>query len=137
MTPNDRRPWRGDARTVERDALCPNPTTSGPADPSPPEAAGPRGEIAELPSGTITLADALGKLSAILAVLEAAVNRQARPEPLAFRKADAARMCGMSVRLWERLVSAGKAPRPDAHANRCPLWTRRTLEHWLAQGGSR
>jgi hypothetical protein len=63
-----------------------------------------------------SLAGVLEELAAILPGLKAALDRQAdpRPEPLAYRKADAARMCGMSVRLWERLAAAGRAPRPDA-----------------------
>jgi hypothetical protein len=39
--------------------------------------------------------------------------------------------------LLERLASAGKFPRPDAHAGRCPLWTRATLERWVNEGGSK
>jgi predicted DNA-binding transcriptional regulator AlpA len=58
-------------------------------------------------------------------------------EPLAYRKSAAARLLGISTRTLERLGSAGRFPRPDAHAGRCPLWTRATLEAWLARGGSR
>ena len=58
-------------------------------------------------------------------------------EPLAFRKGDAAKLLGISVRTVERLASAGRFPRPDAHAGKCPLWTRSTLESWIARGGSR
>jgi predicted DNA-binding transcriptional regulator AlpA len=57
-------------------------------------------------------------------------------EPLAFRKATAAKLVGISVRTLERLASAGRFPRPDAHAGRCPLWIRSTLESWIALGGS-
>lgn len=89
------------------------------------------------PGEPVTPARALGELAAILPRLAAALDRRNQPEPLAYRKADAARMCGMSVRLWERLLAAGKAPRPDAHAGKCPLWTRSTLEAWIARGGSR
>lgn len=75
------------------------------------------------------------------------MSRPARPEaaseaagrslePLAFRKKTAAALVGISVRTWERLLAAGKAPRPDARAGKAPLWTRATLERWLAQGGS-
>ena len=58
-------------------------------------------------------------------------------QPLAFRKRTAARLLDISERTLERLLAAGKFPRPDAHAGRCPLWTRSTLERWLAQGGGR
>jgi hypothetical protein len=91
----------------------------------------------ESPSGTITLAEVLAKLADTLPRLQAALDRPARPEPLAYRKADAASMCGMSVRLWERLLAAGKGPKPDAFAGRCPLWKRSTLEAWISRGGSR
>jgi hypothetical protein len=103
-----------------------------------PEAAARPPEAAELPPGIVTLAEALARLVDILPGLKAALERQAdpRPEPLAYRKPDAAKMCGMSIRLWERLLSAGKAPKPDAHAGKCPLWTKSTLEAWIARGGS-
>jgi predicted DNA-binding transcriptional regulator AlpA len=58
-------------------------------------------------------------------------------EALAFRKKTAAALLGISVRTWERLLSAGKAPRPDAYAGKCPLWTRSTLETWIARGGAK
>jgi hypothetical protein len=129
MTIEEQRPWRATAKAVDGDAVTPDSTTPRPDDAGPPEAA----------EATVALARALAELPAILTGLREALDRQSdrRPEPLAYRKPDAARMCGMSVRLWERLLSAGKAPRPDAHAGRCPLWTRQTLERWLAQGGSR
>jgi hypothetical protein len=104
-----------------------------------PEAAGRPPEAAELPEGVTTLAQALSELVAILPGLKAALDRKAdpRPEPLVFRKAEAARLCGMSPRTWERLRSAGKAPRPDAFAGKCPLWRRSSLEAWIARGGSK
>jgi hypothetical protein len=103
------------------------------------EAARGAPEAAESPSGSISPAEALRAVLVELRALRAAVERQADPgpEPLAFRRRDAARMCGMSIRLWERLLAGGKAPRADARAGKCPLWTRATLERWLAQGGSR
>lgn len=57
-------------------------------------------------------------------------------EPLAYRKATVARMLDISGRTLDRLIGAGRFPRPDAHAGRAPLWRRETLERWLAQGGS-
>jgi hypothetical protein len=79
------------------------------------------------------LAVVLAKLTDALADLKAP---PAEP-PLAFRKAEAARLCGISPRLVERLLAAGKFPRPDAYAGRCPLWTRATLERWVTEGGGR
>ena len=58
-------------------------------------------------------------------------------EPLAYRKRSAATMIGISVRTLERLLAAGKFPRPDAHAGKCPLWTRESLGRWIAEGGGR
>lgn len=86
--------------------------------------------------GTMTpeaaeLAVVLAKLTDALAQLKAP---PAEP-PLAYRKAEAARLCGISPRLVERLLAAGRFPRPDAYAGRCPLWTRATLERWVAEGG--
>jgi hypothetical protein len=108
-------------------------------DAGPPEAAGRPPEATELPPGIVTLGEALARLVDILPGLKAALDRQAdpRPEPLAYRKSAAAAMCGMSVRLWERLLSAGRAPKPDAHAGKCPLWTKSTLEEWISRGGSK
>jgi hypothetical protein len=101
-----------------------------------PEAAGRRLEAEGLP---ITLAEALQALARELPALRAVIERQAdpRPAPLVYRKADAARMCGMAVRTLEYLASAGKFPRPDAFAGRINLWTRATLERWVREGGGR
>jgi hypothetical protein len=92
----------------------------------------------EAPQWATTLANALHELTAILPGLRLALERQAHPVelPLAYRKSGAAKLCGISVRLLERLSSAGKFPRPDAFAGRCPLFRRETLQRWLSQGGS-
>jgi predicted DNA-binding transcriptional regulator AlpA len=58
-------------------------------------------------------------------------------EPLALRKRSAARLLGISERTIERLIAAGKFPRPDAQAGRCPLWTPQSLIQWIANGGGR
>jgi hypothetical protein len=57
--------------------------------------------------------------------LRQAIEARSQPqlEPIAYRKRDAAKLCSISPRLLERLLSAGKFPKPDAHAGRCPLWT--------------
>jgi predicted DNA-binding transcriptional regulator AlpA len=54
---------------------------------------------------------------------------------LAFRADEVAASLGISKRTIQRLLSAGKFPRPNAYAGKCPLWTRATLEKWLAGGG--
>ena len=99
----------------------------------------PPSEAVGRPPEAAGLPETLSALAVILPRLADALDRQADrgPEPLAYRKVDAAGMCGMSTRLWERLLSAGKAPRPDAYAGKCPLWTRATLEAWIARGGSK
>jgi predicted DNA-binding transcriptional regulator AlpA len=92
----------------------------------------------------MTLTETLSELAATLAGLKTTLERdatkhQAPPTepPLAFRKAEGARLCGISPRLLERLLAAGKFPRPDAYAGRCTLWTRATLERWIGEGGGR
>jgi len=100
----------------------------------PPEAAiEPEARSNGRPPEAAELADTLAKLTDALARLQAP---PAEP-PLAFRKAEAARLVGISPRLVERLLAAGKFPRPDAYAGRCPLWTRATLSTWVAEGGGR
>jgi hypothetical protein len=48
---------------------------------------------------------------------------------------DWARALSCSRRGVERLRSAGKLPRPDFHAGRCPRWHAATVRAWLARGG--
>ncbi|MGO9923167.1 MAG: helix-turn-helix transcriptional regulator [Isosphaeraceae bacterium] len=93
----------------------------------------------DLPEGVTTLAAAMHELVGILPGLRLALERTARPvePPVAYRKQEAARLVGISPRLLERLLSAGRFCKPDAHAGRCPLWTRATLEEWVRQGGGR
>jgi len=132
MTTQEQRPWRATAKAVEGDTLSPDSTAAGPA---PQELEAP-----DLPPGVRPLADILEELAALLPGLRQALeSRQADrgPEPLAYRKAEAARLCGTSPRTWERLLSAGKAPRPDAYAGKNPLWKKSTLESWISRGGSR
>jgi hypothetical protein len=133
MTGKHERPWLEGAKAAvgetsqQVDPIAPTPVVTT------------QPEAAELPEGVVTLADALRELAATLPVLRDVLKRQAPPAvpPLAYRKGEAARMVGISPRLVERLLAAGKFPRPDAHAGRCPLWTRSTLERWVAEGGGR
>src|SRR5262249_36556222 len=110
------------ARGVEGETICSNPTALGNRDAGPvePAGSGPEALIAIL----VRLADALD------------LQADRGPEPLVFRKADAARMGGMSVCLWERLLSAGKAPKPDAFCGKCPVWKKSTLQAWIDKGGA-
>jgi hypothetical protein len=85
-----------------------------------------------------TIAPEAAELAIVLAKLTDALAELKAPPaepPLAFRKAESARLVGISPRLLERLLAAGKFPRPDAYAGRCPLWTRATLSAWVAEGG--
>jgi hypothetical protein len=77
-------------------------------------------------------------LKLLLAVREQ-LRQQAFPgsQVIALRKKQAARLVGINPRTLERLLSAGKFPRADAYAGRCPLWRRETLERWVADGGGR
>ncbi len=132
MSNQEQRPWRGNAKAVEGDTLSSDSTAPSSPDQDP--------EVTDPPPGIVTLTEVLEKLAAELPGLRQALeSRQADrgPEPLVYRKQAAARMCGMSTRLWERLLSAGKAPRPDAYAGRCPLWKKSTLEAWISRGGSK
>ena len=55
-------------------------------------------------------------------------------EPLLMDKREAARLCGgLSVRSIDRLVSAGKFPRPLRLGGRC-LWDRERLVEWIKAG---
>jgi hypothetical protein len=123
----------------------PQPEARGAVEPrqgnsTPPPPAHQEPEAAELPEGITTLAQVLTELPAILTGLRQALESlqaEPLPEPVAYRKADAARMCGMAVRTLEYLASAGKFAKPDAYAGRCPLWTRETLARWIREGGGR
>jgi predicted DNA-binding transcriptional regulator AlpA len=102
----------------------------------------PETDADDRPTDVVRLTDALAELTAMLPGLKAALERQPETKPrgeppLAYRKAAAARMCGMSQRTLERLLSGGRFPRPNAYAGKCPLWTRATLERWLGEGGGR
>jgi len=102
-----------------------------------PETGAPAPPDAKPEAPPMTLVGTLHELAALLPGLKAALERTARriEPPVAYRKEDAARLLGISPRLLARLASAGKFPRPDAYAGRCPLWTRGTLEGWVRQGG--
>ena len=62
-------------------------------------------------------------------------HRYASPiaEPLLVRKAEAARLTGISVRSIDRLVSAGRFLPPVRLGGRV-LWNRQALEQWIASG---
>jgi hypothetical protein len=58
-------------------------------------------------------------------------------EPLTYRIADLARALGVSRRLVERELAAGRLPAPDRRVGRLPLWQRQTIVAWLSGEGRR
>lgn len=46
----------------------------------------------------------------------------------------AAELCGVSVRAWRRLDSAGKVPRPVLLGSRLKRWRQQELEDWINAG---
>lgn len=55
--------------------------------------------------------------------------------PIAVGADDAAAMLGISRATWDRLQSSGNLPAPVKLSERCPRWSVRVLEDWLAAGG--
>jgi predicted DNA-binding transcriptional regulator AlpA len=55
-------------------------------------------------------------------------------EPLLAKKKIATTL-GISVRLLERLISAGTFPSPDVVFCRLPRWRPQTVRAWIEQGG--
>jgi predicted DNA-binding transcriptional regulator AlpA len=63
-------------------------------------------------------------------------DRKAPIERLTLRFDEVAAALGVSRRLLERELSAGRFPRPDLHIGRVPLWRPETVRRWLdSQGG--
>jgi predicted DNA-binding transcriptional regulator AlpA len=58
-------------------------------------------------------------------------------EPVVYRLNDLSRALGVSRRTIERLRSAGRFPRPDAHIGKAPVWQPETIRRWVAEGGGR
>ena len=54
---------------------------------------------------------------------------------LAYRRHEAAETLGLSLRCFDRLVSAGDLPQPQ-YAGRIPLWSASALTTWLKGGRS-
>jgi hypothetical protein len=55
-------------------------------------------------------------------------------EPL-LSVADVARIVKVSRRWLERERAAGRVPRPDFMAGRCPRWRPATIRRWIGPGG--
>jgi hypothetical protein len=103
-----------------------------------PEAAGRPLEAAGLP-GTVSLAQALSELAAILPGLRKALeSRQAdrpRVEPMTVRLDELADVIGVSRRAIERERAAGRFPEPDLTIGRMPLWCVETVRNFVEGGG--
>ena len=97
MTTQDQRPWRGNARAVDRESLSPDSIAPAPLNEGHIEAAGRPPEAAEPPD-----------LIAILTRLANTLDRQARPpvDRLTYRLDELADALGVSRRAIER----GSAP---------------------------
>ena len=54
-------------------------------------------------------------------------------EPLVVTAPDAARMCGMSPAMWQKMKYSGRCPAP-MKAGRKDLWAVDVLRAWIAQG---
>jgi hypothetical protein len=70
-------------------------------------------------------------------LVDAMPPTDAATERLAYRRKEAARLFGISVRAWDQLVSAGIAPKADLvlGRGRLRLWSRALLVRWIADGG--
>jgi predicted DNA-binding transcriptional regulator AlpA len=81
-----------------------------------------------------SLAEALAELVRILPGLQRALENQARPrvEPLAYRLDQLAAAIGLSPRLIQKEVSAGRFPRP-VKIGRVSVWPVDLLREYLAQ----
>jgi hypothetical protein len=132
MTYQCERPRTGESEAAVEDvSQRRHSTATSPSD------QGPEAHNPDLPPGVVTLEQSLAELARILPGLKAALECTHRPaeSAIAFRKGQAAKLLGISPRLVERLLAAGKFPRPDCHLGRCPVWTRATLERYVVGGG--
>lgn len=50
---------------------------------------------------------------------------------------DVATTLKVSRRWLERERSAGRVPKPDFQAGRCPRWFPETIRRWIGEGGGR
>jgi predicted DNA-binding transcriptional regulator AlpA len=48
---------------------------------------------------------------------------------------EARSLFGVSLRTWQRLVTSGRVPKPDAKIGRMPRWRASTLKSVLENGG--
>ncbi|MEW4568504.1 helix-turn-helix domain-containing protein [Tautonia sp. JC769] len=48
---------------------------------------------------------------------------------------DLGRLLNCGRRTIERMLSAGKLPKPDLRIGRMPRWQPTTIRHWIASGG--
>ena len=60
---------------------------------------------------------------------------QSHPEKLVYGMSEVARVLSVCRRTVERERSAGRFPKPDLHIGKRPLWTKESLQRWIANGG--
>ena len=91
------------------------------------------------PTQPITLADALAQLTAILAhlarVIEKTENRS-QTDRMALRIEELADAIGVSRRVLERELSAGRFPKPDKRIGRMPVWGIAKVRGWLERSSA-
>jgi predicted DNA-binding transcriptional regulator AlpA len=54
------------------------------------------------------------------------------PNRIAYKQGEVAKLMGISVPTWHKLRRAGMAPAPDISLGSLRLWSRDTLETWIA-----
>jgi hypothetical protein len=67
--------------------------------------------------------------------LHHAVTRAAPPIDPYLSQHAARALFDVSLRTWQRLVSSGRVPKPDARVGRSPRWKMSTLRAALEKGG--
>jgi len=114
-------------------STAPTPTGTFPAE-SPPNHKPATPEPAE----PIPLADALARLNAILTRLTRVIEKpesRSQTQRLTLRIEELAEAIGVSRRVLERELSAGRFPKPDLRIGKMPLWRLETISAWLENGG--
>ncbi len=104
----------------------------------PTESPSNRKPAAPEPPAPIPLADALAQLAAILPRLARVIERtesRSQTHRLTLRIEELAEAIGVSRRVLERELSAGRFPKPDLRIGKMPLWRVESLDAWLKRGG--
>jgi len=111
------------------------PARMGPGSTSPPSTGNPAGPDRPKP---IPLADTLARLADILPRLARVLERtegRTQNHRLTLRIEELAEAIGVSRRVLERELSAGRFPKPDLRIGKMPLWRVETVRDWLERPG--